>query len=253
MGFAQEKYNCMKTKYFLAILPIISMALSHANGQNSHWKSYLDLSFSGSKNHGAIAPGWSFLYGLGEKRKFNIGTGLRYTAAFSRNTEFTTAPARLTSGKEGPQVLFSEDIPENVDTFMVGRAQHHAVNLAIYLQYDFTPKFQVGFNIDGIGFSFGPEVRGSFQSLQSDNIGLQNVEAKPTLFNLLLVSDNDFGTLNSELYARYFFKERWAVKGGATFLFTEYKTKVKPAFDNNRFRHKSLQFMLGVTFIPFKK
>ena len=240
-----------KTLFFLLVLFCASSATSQA--QESRWTSYADLSFSGSANQFAVAPGWSFLYGTGKKRKFNIGLGLRYTGAFSTNTEFTTAPAELTSGQQGPQVLFSDDTPENVDTFMVSRAQFHAVNLAIYLQYDFTPKFQLGFNIDVAGFTFGPKVTGNFKSLQSDNVGLDNVGAKPTPYNLLLVSDNDIGTLNSELYARYFFHKKWAVKGGATFLFTEYTTDIKPAFDNDRFRNKSLQFMLGITYLPFAK
>ncbi|HRH34759.1 MAG TPA: hypothetical protein PKY12_06855 [Catalimonadaceae bacterium] len=217
-------------------------------GQENRWIPIADLSISGSQNHFTISPGFSWLYGLGKSRKFNLGIGFRYSGAFSQNQNFTTAPARLTSGQEGPQVLFAPDKPENVDTFQLGNSWVNALNLAIYLQYNLNEKWQLGFNIDAIGVSFGTKTRGNFNSIKSDNVGLKSIGAKPYPFNVLLVSDNDLGSLNSELFLRYFFKEKWAIKVGATFIFTEYQTDLKPAFDNDRFRHKSLQVMLGLSY-----
>ena len=76
--------------------------------------------------------------------------------------------------------------------------------------------------------------------------------AAPTSFDLLLVSDNDIGALNSELYFRYWFKPKWAIKAGASFAFTEYTTENKLRLENDRWRNKSLMGMIGITFSPFR-
>jgi hypothetical protein len=75
--------------------------------------------------------------------------------------------------------------------------------------------------------------------------------AKPTSLNLLLVSDNDKGSLNSELFARYLIGEKWGIKGGVQFLFSEYTTDTElQQFPepNDRFRNKSLMFSAGVSY-----
>jgi hypothetical protein len=72
----------------------------------------------------------------------------------------------------------------------------------------------------------------------------------PTSFNGLGIGDNDHGSLNSEFYARYFFKDLWAVKIGFQYLFTEYTTNTNvqqfPEL-NDRFRNKSSMISIGVT------
>jgi len=216
--------------------------------ENPRWKSSIDLGLSAAKDQFTAATGYSWLYGFGKKQKFQAGLGLRYSAAWVKNAKYTTAPAKLTSGKEGPQVLFADDTPENIDTFYTANGQFNMLNLAIYLQYQIHPKLEVGFNIDAIGFSFGPKKSGNFASIKSDNVGLQNVGIKPYAFNALLVSDNDLGSLNSEIYLRYHFNKKWSLKAGGTFIFTEYQTDSKPAFDNDRFRNKSLQGLIGIAY-----
>jgi hypothetical protein len=76
--------------------------------------------------------------------------------------------------------------------------------------------------------------------------------AKPTAFNLLLISDSDIGSLNSELYARYWINDRFAVRVGASFQFIEYKTDKNLTFENDRFRHKALLPFVAITYSPFK-
>ena len=235
---------------FIGLATTQSLAQTTEPTPSTRWKQYYELSLSGGNQQFASALSWSHLYGVGEKKKFRVGYGLRYTGYWSNNKEFITAPAKLTSKQEGPQVLFSETFEENLDTFKVGKSQVNAINAAIYLQYDFSPKFQVGFNIDAVGFSFGKKVNGSItSSLIGSTI---HPSAKPTPFNLLLVSDNDIGSLNSELYARYFFHKKWAIKAGASFLFVEYQTSTKDLLDNDRYRNKSLTAMIGIVFSPFK-
>jgi len=210
------------------------------------WKSLAEISLSGNASQFTGAASLQRLYEFGKNRKFKMGYGLRFNAYRSSDKEFITAPATLTSKQEGPQVLFSKTYEENLDTFKVASARVNSFNAAIYLEYAFTPKFQVGFNIDAIGFSFGKKTKGTIRS----TYGNFSPEARPYGFNLLLVSDNDLGSLNSEIFARYFISPQWAIKAGGSFLFTEYQTETKDILNNDRYRNKSLTFMLGVSFCP---
>jgi hypothetical protein len=199
------------------------------------WVGYGELSLSaGNAISGSF--NWSHLYGFGSRNQFRVGYGVRYSTVFGSDLDYITAPAKLTSEEA------------NLDTFQVASPMFHAINLGIYLQYDITPKFHVGFNIDAIGLSFGPSKTGKFTSDRLPGKPSTNLEAKPTGLNVLLVGDNDIGTLNSELFVRYQFNEHWGVKGGLTYVFTEYTTTTKPVLDNDRFRNKAMLGMLGFSY-----
>ncbi len=184
---------------------------------------------------------------LWKSKKFAIGAGARFTSYFGANQYYITAPAELTSGSTGPFVIFKENIEENIDTFLIKSPQVNSLNLLINLRYKFNERFMVGFNIDAIGFSFGGSKNGNYIN------GSQGVmeSGKPTAFNILLISDNDRGSLNSELYGKYYWNEKWGIKLGAQFLFTEYTTdsEVQQLPEpNGRFRNKSLLIAAGVIY-----
>lgn len=175
------------------------------------------------------------LYGIGKSKKFKIGYGLRFTSFFGSNITATTAPADLTSDEN------------KVDDFVLETAQANFLNTAIVLQYSFSQKFDLGFNIDVLGLTFGGEQHGDFSSKRA-GVAKVHSTAKPTQTNVLLVGDNDRGSLNSEFFARYWLNEKWAIKAGASYTFVEYTTKQKMAFDNDRFRHKAMMGMVGITY-----
>jgi hypothetical protein len=209
----------------------------------------LALSTSGNQSSGALS--WVKFHSITKKKRFKIGYGIRFTSQVGKNLHYVTAPAIITSKQTGPQVLFSKIYYENVDTFFVSNAQNNLLNLSINLQYTIKGKFDIGFNIDAVGLSFGGKTTGKYIAYQStDNGNIQT--AAPTSYNLLLVSDNDIGGLNSELYFRYWFNQKWAVRAGASFLFTEYTTNAKLRLDNDRWRNKSLMGLVGITFSPFR-
>ncbi len=176
--------------------------------------------------------GLSGLYGFGEKKKFRMGLGIRMTSNAGKNQDFQTAPPKLT------------DKEENMDTMRLSDYSIHAINLAIYFLYNLTPSLSIGFNIDAVGFSFGKEQTGTLNS----TYGNFSPKAKPTSGNVLLVGDNDIGTLNSEFFVHYMIGKRVGIKGGISYLFTEYTTDQKYILDNDRFRNQNVAGMLGLTY-----
>lgn len=200
---------------------------------------------------------WNHFHGVGKKQNLKLGYGIRYSGFHGIESKvYTTAPAKLTSGQEGPQVLFVDNIPNNIDTINVARNPYVGMaNIFLSAQYTFFKKLDLGFNIDLVGFSFGGKTTGAYtvHSSAQPNVNdgsTQNLT--PTAFNLLLVSDNDLGSLNSEFFLRYWINDKWAIKGVFTFIFTEYTTGSKLRFENDRFRNKGILFGLGVTYRPWK-
>ena len=138
---------------------------------------------------------------------------------------------------------------------MFPKAQINSLNLSLNFGYNFSKKFSAGLTIDAIGFSFGKKQSGVYYG-NNFATGVP-VTAKPTGFNLLLISDNDKGSLNSELFARYKWNDSWGVKLGLQFFFAEYTTNTEvqttPSGDkNDRFRKKMAGVGIGVTY-NFKK
>ena len=180
--------------------------------------------------------------------KFKVGLALRLNSFVAKDKKFATAPAILTSGVKGPQAMFKPNILENIDTLIVPKITTHSLNLALFMEYSFNSNFAAGFDIDLIGFTMG----GDFPvSLQEPWNGIETVSAKPTRFNLLLVSDNDIGTLNSELYGRYRPNgSDFYGKAGVSFYFSELTTERKLWKDNDRFRYKTpLTPLIGVGYV----
>jgi hypothetical protein len=215
------------------------------------------VAVAGANGQFSSALSWSHLHGIGKKKqKLQLGYGLRFTSFIGANKFFTTAPSKYTSDVQGPGTIFSETINENIDTITTATALTFSLNLALYINYTLTPKIDVGCNIDVIGFSFGPSK--SFNVISSVyDAGQEPVQrASPTTFNLLLTSDNDIGSLNSEFYLRYKFNSKFSVRGGYAFLFSEYQTDEALSFDegrivNDRYRYKASMGFVGVTLKPF--
>ncbi len=206
-----------------------------------------DGTFSFGKYQGALALHYSHLWKIGKSRKLAIGLGGRITSYLGANQYYITAPANLTSGSTGPLVIFKENIDENIDTLLVKSPQVTMINVSVTIEYQLSSRFTAGFNIDAIGFSFGGKQPANY----INGFTGKNTSAKPTSFNALLISDNDRGSLNSELFAKYKLNNKWSVRAGAQFLFTEYTTETEVQQypePNDRFRRKSLLLGFGVSY-----
>lgn len=210
---------------------------------------FADLTLAGGPSQvtGSVALVWEF--SEGKQQRFIWGGGIRFSSYFGYDQHYVTAPAALTSGGTGPLVIFKENIIANMDSFRVSKSQLNALNLLVVLGYSISDRWRVNFNIDAIGVSFGKEKSGTYINGATSS----TVTASPTAFNLLLVSDNDLGSLNSELVARYVSDKRWGIKAGLQFLFTEYTTTSKiqqVPQPNDRFRRKSLMPCVGISYLP---
>jgi hypothetical protein len=184
---------------------------------------------------GSISASGFQNWGLGSKKKFYIGTGVRFTSFFGTQINFTSAPADLTADDK------------NVDTLLAPSPGVNSLNLMISLGYKVSEKLDVGFNIDAIGISFGSQ--GMFNYIRNGKATV--TPASPTSTNILLVGDNDKGSLNSQLFVRYKLSDHLGVKLAYQFLFNELTTTTKvqtiPSA-NDRFRAKSGMIYVGLNY-----
>lgn len=233
-------------KYILtiSILGFLSLAYGQQRQNADHW---VDLAVSTGQSQGAGSGSYVHQWWLDKKHKWGLGAGLRFTSYLGYKKEFITAPSSLTSGSNSPFILFKENIEANIDTITVQRPQVNALNLSFNAGYQVLPRFMLGFNIDVVGFSFGR----STNAIYTMNESSSSVNAKPAGFNLLLISDNDLGNLNSEFFIRYSINRRWSLRVLYQFLFTEYKTTVPVQYypePNDRFRNKVSALGIGLSY-----
>lgn len=249
-------------KTILFISFILFVVQVSAQQRNRHKKSFGRTHFEGGltvssdgSNH-MISPSGVQYWGVGKKKqKFKFGIGARYTASIGdQSLEYITARAQLTSGQTGPGVFFSDQIPENIDTMSLNNTRIHLINVLLALRYDMDRRFGLEFNIDLAGLSFGAR---KTATLTYDDGKTHTSGAYPTTGNLLLVSDNDLGSLNSEFMISYLHKNRMRFKIGPVFMFNEYEL-VSPVnyvndagtfVDAKRYRNKSLQLGVGFNYV----
>jgi len=228
----------------LLLAACLLLIILNANAQPK--ANYLDATVGVTKYQSAISFAWVHQWKVGKNQKLGIGVGARLTSYLAANQYYLTAPAELTSESTSPFIIFKDNITSNMDTVLVKSPQVNSINVSIHFTYPITTKVSAGFNIDAIGFSFGGRQTGNYINGPFGKF----VNASPTHFNILLISDNDRGSLNSEFYLRYVLNDSWGVKLGAQFLFTEYTTDSKVQLypsENDRFRNKSLLLCMGVS------
>ena len=239
-----SSYNMLK---ILLVVSIVLLSGSLHAQQTKQSIDYLNIDLGVGSYRGTFSASILRDWRFGAKQRFGVGLGVRFTSFVGANLHYITAPAKLTSGSVGPLIIFKENLTKNIDSLLIKSPQVNCFNLMINLDYKISSKLVAGFNIDAIGFSFGGNRRANYMNGAAG----KNTTAGPTPFNILLISDNDRGTLNSELYVRYFLNEKWALKTSMQFIFTEYTTTTKVQQlpeENDRFRNKSLMLSLGASY-----
>lgn len=229
------------------LLLLLTVLFANAQQQKEKQVQLLDVTASIGHEQGIASVAYIYNWHVGKAKRFSIGTGVRFSSYFGSNKYFITAPAKLTSGSTGPFVIFKENITANLDSLLFDAANTNALNITINMAYAITPKLTAGVNIDAVGFSFGKEQFARYVN----GTTVVNTTAKPTVLNALLVSDNDYGTLNSEFFASYQLSGPWSIKAGLGFLFSEYTTATNVQQlpePNDRFRNKVTTLAVGVRY-----
>ena len=238
-------------KNLLIIILLFLYANMNAQTGPAKINRFADFTATAGKSQGSLAASFVNNWKFGKKKRLEAGLGLRWTSYFGSKTDFITAPAKLARTTTTPFIIFfAGQREENFDTLTVQRPFTHSVNITINLGYNFTERFNAGFNIDLVGFTFG---RKSSAILTSNGNTMIEPSAKPTSFNVLLTGDNDYGSLNSEFFLKYKLNKKWGIKAVYQFLFIEYKTNTvnQIAADGtivNRFRNKANNFGAGVSY-----
>lgn len=242
----------MKTFQLLLIIILPGWVSAQTIGQPAAKRidQTLDAGVSTNGEFTTAALSINRLHGLWQSRRFRIGYGLRFTSAFGTNTNYRTAPASLVKGPGGESVLglFVKNIEDNIDTLRLPKTQANSLNVSLNLEYAISRRVNVGFNIDVIGFTFGPNQAGTFLANSPVRSSLSGTvqDAKLTSFNILLGDQSDRGSLNSEGYVRYRFSDRISLRGGIRFIVHEYTTQRKLTFENDRFRSSNASGLLAV-------
>lgn len=244
----------MKKVLIAVFVTSISLTVNAQQKNVNKTNQFVDFAATVGPSQGSAAASYvyNWKFGFGKKKAWEAGVGARLTSSFGNKLEYITAgPAKFTRTSTTPfLIVFAGQRPENWDTLTVQRPFVSALNLTANLGYNFSPKWSGGFNIDLIGFSVG---RKSPAVFLSNGVTSTEPSAKPTAFNVLLTGDHDRGSLNSEFFLKYKLNDKWAVRGVYQFLFTEHTTgNIKQTLPDgntiNRFRNKSNNFGLGVSF-----
>jgi hypothetical protein len=242
--------------FFLIISSITLFAQSSEKDlkRGFRYNNYFELSGLVSPDLYGGAASWSHYHNTGKKKKnFKIGYGARITSVFGIDRNYVTAPAKLTRGVTGPIAVFSERLLDNYDTIYLARPQVNFLNLYFSIQYTFFRRLDVGLNADLAGVSFGTkEITEYYSSKNNPGDYSQAQRAYPTGFNIMLLGDNNIGSLNSEVFARFWITNQWAVKASLNFVFTEYTTVNALRLGNDRFRDRTFMAGVAVTFCPWR-
>jgi hypothetical protein len=223
-------------KIIILTLVLLSTIIIHAQVSAG-----LNTAFGDKKNATHL---WGrYEWGFGKQKAIRVGGGLRFSHFNAYKGLYLTAPVRLT------QVNYSPD-NANIDTLRIAESRHFFTNLYLILGYTFKEKLDLRFSIDLAGVSFGSTVSAEHITNYKANPNPKHttVNAKPTALNLLLVSDNDIGSLNSEFTAGYWINKKYLIFGGYSFLFAEYTTEKAIRNDNQRFRLKGHLGTIGVAY-----
>jgi long-subunit fatty acid transport protein len=227
----------MKNLVFATVFSLFTLGLA-AQDTASLMKNrnYIDVGAGFGSGQTGVSASFLNNWHLGSKKKLFLGVGARFTTQFGSDVYYESAPANLAADQA------------SIDSVFISSPSVSALNAVLNLGYRFSEKLQVGFNIDAIGFSFGGEKNATFMG----NGTTSSTTANPSNFNILLIGNNDQGTLNSHFYLQYDFNKKIGVKAAYQYLFTEYTTatevQVLPE-SNDRFRNKAGQGYLGLVIL----
>ena len=222
--------NCRLMMKYLLLLPPLALLPHRAAAQTDpaapRHATVLDLTGATGEDglRYASAAGWR-LWGLDRGGRFQVGLGARASYYWAAENDFDR--------QNGPDA-------SSANVLRVSQPRLLALNLGFHLRARVAGPVRVGFNLDALGASFGPERLGVFGF---DQPGLAFVAtAKPVQANILQGGDPDRGSLNSELYLSVALPRGLSVRGAWSHLVTAYQV------DDVRYRRFRNLAALGLSY-----
>ena len=224
----------MKNRYSLIIIALaLVIGLNAAQAQKTEsvnrLRQYGDVSLAfGEGFLGSLA--YQHTWGLGKSQKLRLSYGFRLTGYSGPEREFYSAPIEYYM------------IEEETDTLTI--SDPGMSNLALYIgaTYRVGTKWEFGFNIDALGYTFGGDRDGVFTGNNGETI---NATVNPNQVTALLVGANDIGMIKAEFFAAYQFNDRMTLRAGFNNNFIEYKTATELQAGNTRFRADPTAYFVG--------
>ncbi|GAA4358719.1 hypothetical protein GCM10023185_24630 [Hymenobacter saemangeumensis] len=165
------------------------------------------------------AAGWQ-LWGIDKKGRFQAGLGGRVSYFWSGRNEFDN------QNGPGKAALLTVEEPRLL-----------AFNVAFHVRARVAGPVSLGFNLDMLGATFGPDRSG----MLLPDMPFQR-PPRPVWNNLLLGGTADRGSLNSEFYASLALPHRLSLRGGWSHIVTAYEV------DGTRYRRFHNLAVLGISY-----
>ncbi len=158
------------------------------------WSQALDLSLGGASGATEISASYSPLLSVFDER-LTLGLGARFGVFLLGGNTFGPAGA---SGSPGPDLTLDGPVSLSMNAFVQARVR-------------VVGPFEVGANIDVIGYGFGPTASGTRRAHGSH-------------FDLIEFGTGDRGQLDSEFFVGWR-ANHWGVRAGLTHFRTEFTTE----------------------------
>ena len=255
--------------FFVSLLLIISFQAKAQYSSRETLSGGVDLGVAFKNNQLNPSITYYELVDITKGKLFFIGWTGRLGAFYGHNTDYYTAPARLTRGISGLGSLSKPVLAENIDTISFSYASQTSLNIGVRTEIHLG-RVEFGASADLLGFTFlgrkrvghirsstglftatdaaGNEIKKPFQGTDADQ------QARPQRLNIRLLGDNDRGMLATEVYGRIFIVPGVALKAGYQWLSTEVViNNIDIVADNNRFRNRTefVYFALTLPISPW--
>jgi hypothetical protein len=197
---------------------------ARAESAGSPWSQTLDLAGGVGSSRFTAALSWNHFYGFFDQR-LRVGLGARFASFFGSGAiPYTTADASLIRANK-------------VNTLTVTDPQANSLNAQFLIRFRAVAGLELGFDIDLVGFAFGPSRTGSYAATDPRFAGPQ--PASVSGFDLLLGGKPDRGQLDSEFNLAYWLTVEWAVRAGLSHFASGYTTDA--GLDNGADRYRASQ------------
>lgn len=199
--------------YLLVMLGLLSPTTAIA------WNHSTQVSLGVSSSAQTTSVAWNPRWRCFDFAQIHLGTGIRQSAFTGQTLRLETAEHEAIERGE-------------INTVTSVSPRIFALNAFISADVWILNWFELGFNLDIGGMSFGTSQSGRY----GENGPGETYELSPTRWNLLRGNTRDLGTLNSEFFVSMPLTPQVALRAGWSHFFAEMKTHIPLSDGGRRFR-----------------